>query len=314
MNLQDFSPVLVSSQFVTWLVRFSQSLQLRKVRGTWWFARLLSRTLRDRFVKLPYLDGSVWADLSDYIGHQVFKGSTFEPGTTAVLQDFVRRGYSFLDIGANIGLHTLAAAAQRNSATQVFRAFEPHPLNYQVLQLNCAENNFGFVQCRQIALSDTEGVGQLLQPRTKNSGGHTILQPLQISPDDVLIPCTLCTLDSLAGEDPGFPDNDVLIKIDVEGAEQQVLSGGRTWLSRLDRAAVVFEVSFSEATNHTARELLATLTNLGFVRHFVIDEHPASRNRLTAFDPALSQDLRAELMRTVGKTTPIGNVNLLSTR
>ena len=65
----------------------------------------------------------------------------YEPEVSSVIQAFIRVGFSFVDVGANIGLHTLAAAFARTNDGQRVIAFEPEPSTFELLQRNVASND-----------------------------------------------------------------------------------------------------------------------------------------------------------------------------
>src|SRR5690349_12898179 len=74
------------------------------------------------------------------------------------LSEFLRKmsyPYSFIDIGANVGLYSLIAADSRN-CTKCY-AFEPNPTVFDSLQQNIALNGAKQVLSYNCAVSDTEG-------------------------------------------------------------------------------------------------------------------------------------------------------------
>ena len=60
----------------------------------------------------------------------------------------------FLDIGANIGIHTLAAAWHLAAGGGAVAAFEPHPRNFQTLTHNIARNHLNHVVAHNIGLAE----------------------------------------------------------------------------------------------------------------------------------------------------------------
>ena len=86
----------------------------------------------------------------------------FEATERAFLNSFLRPGDVFVDVGANIGLFTLIAAAHVLPTGKVI-AFEPTELTYMRLGENIRLNNFSDVDCRKIALSDHAGYLSLIR-------------------------------------------------------------------------------------------------------------------------------------------------------
>src|SRR5690348_2077690 len=78
-------------------------------------------------------------DLSQGIDLYNYLFGEFEIQTSAALRRIVRPGNCVLDIGANIGAHTLTLAKLVGSAGKVF-AFEPTDFAFEKLQTNLSLN------------------------------------------------------------------------------------------------------------------------------------------------------------------------------
>jgi FkbM family methyltransferase len=168
------------------------------------------------------------------------KGRFYEPEELAI----IRHGYqggTFVDIGANVGNHTLYAALVLDAPRLV--AFEPNPPAARVLRANVALNNLAErVSVRQVGLSSEPGWAEAIAATPDNLGGthlETGSGSLVLERGD----------DALAGETVGF------IKIDTEGMEIDVLRGLAETLKR-DRPALFVEV---DGDNEAAfRQLMAS--------------------------------------------------------
>lgn len=135
----------------------------------------------------------------------------------AGLLQIVRPGDVVLDIGANIGTHTVPLA-QRAAPNGAVFAFEPQRVVFQILCGNVALNGLPNVQCYQKAVGarrGTVGVPALNQELDQNFGGLK----LGDRPPDRGEPTEVVTIDDL--DLPACR----LIKIDVEGMEVDVLAG-----------------------------------------------------------------------------------------
>ncbi|MEO5577852.1 MAG: FkbM family methyltransferase [Sphingomicrobium sp.] len=124
------------------------------------------------------------------------------------------RGGAFVDVGANVGNHSIFAAAIIGAPRVI--AFEPNPDAYRVLRCNIALNDLaGTIEHLPFGLSDHDGQASVAVPDPDiNLGGARLADdpagPVQLRRGD----------DLLAGEVKiGF------LKIDVEGLEMQVLAG-----------------------------------------------------------------------------------------
>lgn len=162
----------------------------------------------------------------------------------------------FLDIGANIGLFTFSAK-RRIPGLRAY-AFEPHPRNGACLEATIAANGWGdSVSLVSNALAASEGSGCLFEDES-DSGGHSIRQENMINNRMAsrAVPVSMTTLDSWAKK-AGIERVDC-IKMDVQGAEAAVLTGGRATLEKF-RPDLLIEVQ-----HDSAEELIAVLETLSF--------------------------------------------------
>jgi len=127
----------------------------------------------------------------------------------------LREGDVAIDVGANIGAHTVALAKIVGHRGTVV-AFEPQRVVFQTLCANVANNSLANVFCYQSAVGEKADVIVVppLDPRVKqNFGGFTVGGYQQGEPVGVArlddLPLSACRL----------------IKIDVEGMELVVLRG-----------------------------------------------------------------------------------------
>lgn len=125
-----------------------------------------------------------------------------------------------VDVGAHIGIFTLYAARMGKMVIAV----EPEPRNYKWLFINTRLNNIKNAKLLNIALSDFDGEAYLYV--SSISTEHTLLPNVTTSTKDVvgsvLVPVR--RLDSVLREYVD-EDDELFIKVDVEGAELNVLRG-----------------------------------------------------------------------------------------
>jgi FkbM family methyltransferase len=144
---------------------------------------------------------------------------TDEGPVIADLLSYVTDEDTFYDIGANVGTHSCFVG---QSAKHVY-AFEPHPETAERLRENLRSNDVP-ATVYQLALGDHEGTAELFRPadtaQQLGTGEFSLLESsesaaswsVDVIPGDVLV-----SRDQL-------PTPDV-VKIDVEGAELQVIDG-----------------------------------------------------------------------------------------
>jgi FkbM family methyltransferase len=136
----------------------------------------------------------------------------FDPEERALVADVVARpGAVFLDIGANIGVHTLAASRAAAPDARLI-AFEPHPVTFGRLAFNLAQCGHKGALALQVALSDKDGYAML--------GGEDLSLRSLVGAQDGPQVRTRPLVDCLA--ELGITRIDAM-KIDVEGHEGAVL-------------------------------------------------------------------------------------------
>jgi len=128
----------------------------------------------------------------------------------AVLNDVTKSGMVCVDVGASIGYTAMIMARK----ARVVYAFEPEPRAYAQLVRNVALNGFN-VRTEQKACSDQDGTADLYVAGV--SSEYSSFRPSGMRGRTERVPTI--RLDSWLPEPPD------LVKIDVEGAEWQVLRG-----------------------------------------------------------------------------------------
>jgi FkbM family methyltransferase len=156
-----------------------------------------------------------------YIGRSFTEYGEYSEGEIDVFRQCLRPGDVALDIGANLGAHTLPLAQLVGPSGAVF-AFEPQRILFQILCGNVALNEIPNVHALPVALGRAAGRTKVpaLDYRGASNFGGVSLGAAQ--GEDV----TVVTLDQLELARAR------LIKIDVEGMELEVLAGAKATLAR----------------------------------------------------------------------------------
>jgi FkbM family methyltransferase len=157
-----------------------------------------------------------------YIGASLRKYGEFSGGETALFRIILQPGMTVLDIGANIGVHTLDLS-QLVGPAGVVHAFEPQRLIFQVLCANVALNSRANVFTHNAAVGAASGT--LLVPSLHPDGAHNY-GGLSLAGAQQGESVPVVTIDSL--------DLNVchVIKLDVEGMEVEALLGAAATIAR----------------------------------------------------------------------------------
>ncbi|MFI4977183.1 MAG: FkbM family methyltransferase [Solirubrobacterales bacterium] len=192
-----------------------------------------------------------------------------EIAISAVLASTLRSDATYVDVGANRG--QVLGEAVRVAPTGRHVAFEP------ILSLAAqVARSFPQVDCRQMALGAHAGTEEFCHFRTLD-GWSGLRRSPEISDergDPEYITVQVSTLDAEIGElRPG------VIKIDVEGAERDVLEGARSVLSE-SRPVVIFEHVASAAALYGAPPAACwdLLVELGYRVFSVTGDGPFTRS------------------------------------
>jgi FkbM family methyltransferase len=164
----------------------------------------------------------------------------------------------FLDVGANVGWHTLHAAQHLVSGRVI--AFEPVSWNLERLARNLELNGLRNVQVFPFALSDTEGPAEINS--SFGGSGNATLAPRAEGTHVETISCVRLD-DHPAGRSIDRID---VVKIDVEGAELRALRGMEATLARCGRPPILCEInpSMLRLMGTSAAEVQEEASRMGY--------------------------------------------------
>ncbi len=201
-------------------------------------------------------------DPRDLVGSEILRSWMWESETVRFVWGWLRGGLTVLDVGAHVGQYTLLASGLVGPAGRVI-AFEPHPVLGRVLRRNISRAGCRNVTVLPVALGRAAGPGTLVLHPPDNFGGSS-LRPDDANADHARATIEVTTLDE-ALDRLGGPSVD-LAKIDVEGAELDVIEGARGTLTA--NPDIVLIVEFLRGNplrfGHTVEDLEARLRELGF--------------------------------------------------
>ena len=209
------------SGFVRWAVETTRSFP-----DTWLARRgiiLIRRLVASRLGGAPVDIEALGARMRVHPYNNVcekrmlFAPQTFDPEELAILDARLGEGFTFIDVGANVGAYSLFVAARAGSSARIL-AVEPQPEIFDRLVGNIRLNAFANIKAVDCAVADKSGEVTLFID-SRNSGESSVkivaaggAQPIRV---------VAKTLYELI-RDEGFHRVDA-IKLDVEGAEDIVL-------------------------------------------------------------------------------------------
>lgn len=183
-----------------------------------------------------YVNGCCyWTDLGDYDCRTIAlsKGNYCREVLGAILSHLPESG-TFVDVGANIGYVTLQVSKHVGPNGRVV-AIEPDPQTALVLRKNVANNSAANVTVIEVACSSHKVSAKFFPAPRSHSGKSSLSERNAGSDRAVQLNCE--PLDSIT-ETAHLERVDV-VKIDVEGAEMQVLRGMERLLSQFHPIVIV---------------------------------------------------------------------------
>lgn len=217
--------------------------------------RATHRVVLRRRLPPPFGAASIYASSEGGLKYLRPRLDAADPALLRLAGELVRPGHVVWDVGANVGLFSLAAAVAAGPAGRVL-AVEPDALLVGLLRRSAAASNgHAPVDVLPAAVADSLGVARFHIARRNRATSHLdgcgTSQAGGVRATE-LVPTV--TLDWLAGQ---FPPPDV-IKIDVEAAELRVLSGASQVLA--ERPALICEVA-----GHNSAAVAALLAGHGYL-------------------------------------------------
>jgi FkbM family methyltransferase len=198
----------------------------------------------------------------DFISKRIVATNNFfEIEDLTTLKEYIPEQAVILDIGANIGNHSMYWSL-KNNASMIY-SFEPQEHIFNILQKNIEINNIKNIKAFNIALGkhSTKGAytaGNYNHGGMGNFGGQEIIENEQGS-------VVIKSLDDvLSGENISKID---FIKCDVEGFEFNVLLGAEHTLIKYK------PLIFIEVFANNKEKVFAYLSSLGYINIKTFDLH-----------------------------------------
>lgn len=232
-------------------------------------------------IRLPF--GSWWLAKYEY-STDLIVNSGYEELETAFMLRALRRGTTVLDVGANRGYYTLLASQRVGPRGRVI-AFEPSARERRFLKANLFLNRCRNVVVESFALGGASGAADLYVVEGYSTGCNC-LRSRQAELPGYTTTVSMRTLDEYV-KGQGIDHVD-LLKMDIEGAELEVIRGASRFLRRRPRPIIVCELidQLTHLWGYEPGETIAHLSELGF-EWFCLSTQGSLRplcSRQTSFD------------------------------
>lgn len=181
-----------------------------------------------------------------------------------LIKKYASLGYDFIDVGANIGLHSLTAS-NSNSFIQIL-SFEPEPKNFLSFIKNIGLNEFENIKPFCLGLGNNDTIVFININEGWNKGKHSIKVNFNDSKIKIKIPVT--QLDNFS---QNISSNQLIVKIDVEGFEKEVLEGAQKVLNQTENVVLIIELLEEINGAHTCQEIINFLLSKNFKTILKID-------------------------------------------
>lgn len=198
-------------------------MNFSKIHYRSFWGKLIRLPLRliPKRMQMPILQGKLrgkkWIVGSGEHGYWL---GSYEMGKRLAFEEAILPGGVIYDIGANVGFYSLLAAELTGEKGQVY-AFEPLPRNIEFLKQHVQINRFENIKIFEAAISDHEGEAFFDLGASTAMGHLSQVGELKVK---------LASLDEMLATGEILPPD--FMKIDVEGAEFEVIQGAQKILEK----------------------------------------------------------------------------------
>lgn len=193
------------------------------------------------------------------VDRSIFMGDVYEPAILGLIKKYLPVGGMFVDIGANIGQHSLFAASVVGD-TGLVVSFEPIKRLVDQMNESIRLSNFqSRIKIVSKACGQAAGSGEL-HFKQDNIGGSSLVADGSAQSGETV---EICVADEALFEYKRRVD---VIKIDTEGYEPNVLAGLHNTIQR-DHPVMIVEYSpclWGENARKTGKDMLNAVVREGY--------------------------------------------------
>lgn len=216
-----------------------------------------------------------------FIGKTLMKGKFFEEESIEIVLKYISNNKNIIDIGANLGNHSILFSRFLSNQNKIVYAFEPQRLIHQQLCANLVINGIHNVHTYQYALGHTNTTVTLSNIIEDNFIDKTQNKEIDFDRGDIDInygglsigkggeEVEMRTLDSFNFTNIG------LIKIDVEGAERLVTYGALETIKK-NRPFIWVEITLPKIESENILEAFSkddipnkSIKNFGIINYLI---------------------------------------------
>ena len=212
-----------------------------------------------------FITQKVKSEFVDFYGLKLYLGKKDEENYSGgisydddyfdLLETEIKKGENVIDVGAKIGIYSLAFSKYVGLTGTVF-SFEPTPDSFNILKKNKITNNLENIIIEQKAITDKKGI-EILEIG-EFSGNNRINNNCENG----------INVDCISLDDYFSNSNKIIsfVKIDVEGLEPKVLSGMKKVLEQNFKIRILLEYNpkLMKFFGYIPEKILEDLTNQGF--------------------------------------------------
>lgn len=235
--------------------------------------------------QLAVLDGDFFTSILE-APHEKYR---YEEWFTKLVHLTLKPGDLVLDVGANLGYHTVTMAELVDTTGTVI-AFEPQRIIYQQLNCNVFLNKLSNVTTLQFAVGNSTDT-VFISPQNYFHVGKwpnvTNIGDTSINTSSLGDPVAQITIDSLNLTQLNF------MKIDIQGSELNCLMGAKNTLMT-NKPIIFIEIEEKQLVkfNTTTIQLIEYIKSLDYTLHrivlpsYVTDDYICLPNTAHNFDPS----------------------------
>lgn len=201
------------------------------------------------------------------VGWRLMTRKTYEENEIQILEKLIKKKDVCLDIGGNIGIYSIFMAKKAFQGKVI--AFEPIPINRNIIALNASLNEIKNIEIRDCVLSDISGS---IEFSISEDSAYSSLKATNRKEEAYSFVVQSKTLDELFTKENKKVD---IVKIDVEGAELLVLKGGKGLFSdiNLRPRILLLELSSKNAATYGYKpeSVIEHMASLGYTAYSIMN-------------------------------------------